>query len=65
MIATQTTTQTTTPATAQTTTTVGAAPSTQVVPGAHQDGADLYGIVLALVIIVGVIGAVRLIFRRR
>lgn len=58
MIATQTT-------TTQTTTTVGAPPTTQVVPGAHQDGADLYGIVLALIVIVGVIGAVRLVFRRR
>lgn len=63
MITTQTTaTQTTAN---QTTATVGAPRSTQVVPGAHQDGADLYGIVLALIVIVGIIGAVRLVFRRR
>jgi hypothetical protein len=37
-------------------------PSGQI-PGAHQDGADLYGIVLAFLVIAVAITAVRLIFR--
>jgi hypothetical protein len=45
--------------------TAAAPPTTQVVPGAHQDPADLVGIVVALVIIVGAIALVRLFFRSR
>ncbi|MGH9094209.1 MAG: hypothetical protein ACRDXE_03515 [Acidimicrobiales bacterium] len=39
--------------------------TTQVVPGAHQDPADFFGILVALVVIVGAIVLVRLAFRSR
>lgn len=39
--------------------------TTLLVPGAHQDGADLYGIVVAFVVIAVCVAAVRVLFRSR
>ena len=42
-----------------------AATTTTLVPGAHQDGADLWGILLALILIGGAVVAVRAGFRSK
>ncbi|HET9689979.1 MAG TPA: hypothetical protein VFP61_02420 [Acidimicrobiales bacterium] len=47
------------------TTTTGPPSPPSTVPGAHQDGADLWGLLLAVALIVACIAAVRLIFRHR
>ena len=39
--------------------------TTTLVPGAHQDPADLWGILLAVAVIAAAIGFVRVVFRSR
>ena len=39
-------------------------PASRVVPGSHQDGADLWGILVALLVMAVAVVAVRVLFRR-